>query len=90
MNSTSAPNDSPIRYKQEFDRFTEIRSTLTLLTYAELMVLSLKYNHGQSDSQIGDVVGISQQRVSDLHLGALEKLRDAGNITIDFLEDLEG
>lgn len=81
--------NTPIRYGHESGHFAEIKSTLSILTYAELIVLSLKYKHAKADSEIGSILGICHRRVGELHRSALEKIRITGNVAIDFLEDLE-
>lgn len=69
------------------DRF-QIRSTKSILTTRELTVLTMKYQLGIPETEIGEAIGVSNRRVNFILRDSLAKLSRCPNLTIDFL-DLE-
>lgn len=67
------PNDGPIT------------SMASILDERELAVLCMIYRDVLSEAEVGEAMGVSQQMVSKIRLGALATLRDRANIIIELV-----
>jgi RNA polymerase sigma factor for flagellar operon FliA len=72
--ATIAPVDEQVDFKR---RAAALREVLPLLPKRELMVLSMYYQDGLTQKEIGTLLGVSESRVCQLRARALRSLRSS-------------
>ncbi len=68
----------PLRAVAARARRRELADAIALLPERQRRILSLHYSHNLTMHAIGTALRVSPQRISQLHLGALTKLRHSG------------
>jgi RNA polymerase sigma factor FliA len=69
------PTHSPIRAMEDRETRAAMRSEIRSLPDREKLVLSLYYDEGLTLSEIADVLGVTESRVSQIHTKAVLHLR---------------
>ncbi|HHW98642.1 MAG TPA: FliA/WhiG family RNA polymerase sigma factor [Firmicutes bacterium] len=71
----AAPSSDPANQLLEDERIEELAEAIAHLSQREQLLLSLYYNEGLTLKEIGQVLGISESRVSQIHTAVVLKLR---------------
>lgn len=71
----AAPSSDPAIQLLEDERIEELAEAIAHLSQREQLLLSLYYNEGLTLKEIGQVLGISESRVSQIHTAVVLKLR---------------
>ncbi|NLW16241.1 MAG: FliA/WhiG family RNA polymerase sigma factor [Firmicutes bacterium] len=71
----AAPNSDPVNHVLEEEQVEELAAAIASLSEREQLLLSLYYNEGLTLKEIGQVLGISESRVSQIHTALVLKLR---------------
>lgn len=71
----AAPSSDPANQLLEDERIEELAVAIAHLSQREQLLLSLYYNEGLTLKEIGQVLGISESRVSQIHTAVVLKLR---------------
>jgi RNA polymerase sigma factor for flagellar operon FliA len=73
LEDTTMPN--PAQYTDDSESKEQLVSALQLLPHREQMMISLYYNDGLTMKEIGQVLNVSESRVSQIHAKAMLSLR---------------
>lgn len=71
----AAPSSDPANRLLEEERTEELAAAISDLSEREQLLLSLYYNEGLTLKEVGQVLGISESRVSQIHTAIVLKLR---------------
>ena len=62
---------------EKFEDFESLRTEIAKLDPTEQKVVSLRFLHGKSQSEVGKILGVSQMFVSRAERKIVEKLRES-------------